>query len=98
MINADNLGKLDARDWAAGTRSDDEFAAEEARLVDEMLASADLTWLDTPRVSSRRRDADADSPHFRDVAGTDLPAAGGTGSAGLGLRVQLTDVCEPRVH
>jgi len=42
MINADKLGKLDAR-YRAGTRSDTEFAAEEAKLLDELLAAADLS-------------------------------------------------------
>ena len=41
MINANRLGKLDEL-HRAGTRRDAEFVVEEARLLDELLASADL--------------------------------------------------------
>jgi hypothetical protein len=51
MINADKLGKLDARS-RPGTRRDNEFAAEEAKLLDELLAAADLSSPTTPDVRS----------------------------------------------
>ena len=57
MINADRLGKR------AGTRSDAEFAAEEARLLDELLASADLSSPTTPEIRSGDQTSDAETPH-----------------------------------
>jgi hypothetical protein len=55
MINADKLGKLDAR-YRPGARRDNEFAAEEARLLDELLAAADLS---SPTTSDVRSDGQA---------------------------------------
>ncbi len=60
MINADKLGKLDAR-YRAGTRSDTEFAAEEAKLLDELLAAADLSSPTVPEVRPDDQAIDAET-------------------------------------
>ncbi|MGO9964830.1 MAG: hypothetical protein ACLPUG_15575, partial [Acidimicrobiales bacterium] len=60
MINADKLGKLDAR-YRPGTRRDNEFAAEEAKLLDELLAAADLSSPTTPDVRSDDETGDAET-------------------------------------
>jgi hypothetical protein len=62
MTNADRLGKLDSR-YRAGTRTDTEFAAEEAKLLDELLASADLSSPSTREVRSGDLTSDAETPH-----------------------------------
>ena len=62
MINADKLGKLDGR-YRTGTRRDTEFAAEEAKLLDELLAAADLTSPTTPEVRSGDETSDAQAPY-----------------------------------
>jgi hypothetical protein len=62
MTNADRLGKLDSR-YRAGTRTDDEFAAEEAKLLDELLASADLSSPSKREVRSGDLTSDAETPH-----------------------------------
>jgi hypothetical protein len=60
MINADKLGKLDAR-YRPGTRRDNEFAAEEAKLLDELLAAADLGSPTTPNVRFDNQTSDAET-------------------------------------
>jgi len=57
MINADKLGKR------AATRSDAEFAAEEARLLDELLASADLSSPTVPEIRSGDQTSDTEASH-----------------------------------
>ncbi|MGD0287652.1 MAG: hypothetical protein ABSC31_14970 [Acidimicrobiales bacterium] len=57
MINADKLGKR------AATRSDAEFAAEEARLLDELLASADLSSPTVPEIRSADQTSDTEASH-----------------------------------
>ncbi|MGD0983935.1 MAG: hypothetical protein ABSA65_08980 [Acidimicrobiales bacterium] len=60
MINADKLGNGRYR---TGTRRDSEFAAEEAKLLDELLAAADLTSPTTPGARSGDETSDARAPY-----------------------------------
>src|ERR1019366_7876952 len=94
MINADRLGKR------AGTRSDAEFAAEEARLLDELLASADLSSPTTPEIRSGDQTSDAETPHRQLTwpgAGGGPPTASGTDGDSCAIRVRRTGVC-PHIH
>ncbi len=73
MINADKLGKLDAR-CRPGTRRDNEFAAEEAKLLDELLAAADLSSPTTPDVRSDDQTSDAETAEGEVIWQAPVPA------------------------
>jgi hypothetical protein len=62
MSDVDEVGKLDAL-HQAGTGEDTEFAAEQAKLLDEILASADLGSPVTPEVRSIDETSDAELSH-----------------------------------
>jgi len=62
MSDVDELGKLDAA-HQGGTGRDTEFAAEQAKLLDEILASADLGSPATPAVRSIDQTGDAELSH-----------------------------------
>ncbi|MGA3215393.1 MAG: hypothetical protein ABSD97_06840 [Acidimicrobiales bacterium] len=62
MSNVDELGKLDAL-HQNGTPRGPEFAAEEARLLDELLATADLGSHATPELRPGYEMGDTEVPH-----------------------------------
>ena len=63
MINANRLGKFDEL-HRAGTRRDAEFVVEEARLLDELPDSADLSSPIASGVVSGDQQSDAETPHL----------------------------------
>ena len=78
------------------------FAAEEARLLDELLASADLSSPTTPKVRSSDQTRDAETAHGQATDQT-APASAPEQPQEQPVTVppstcSSTDDCEPHVH
>jgi len=80
MSDVEELGKLDAQ-HQAGTDRDTEFAAEQAKLLDEILASADLGSPVTPEVRSIDETSDAELSHDEGRAALAAPPGQPQGQA-----------------
>jgi hypothetical protein len=80
MSDVEELGKLDAL-HQAGTDRDTEFAAEQAKLLDEILASADLGSPVTPEVRSIDETSDAELSHDEGRAALAAPPGQPQGQA-----------------
>ena len=80
MSDVEELGKLDAL-HQAGTDRETEFAAEQAKLLDEILASADLGSPVTPEVRSIDETSEAELSHDEGRAALAAPPGQPEGQA-----------------